>query len=125
MIVNASEVHRYANQLEHAVDNLEPEFEQITERGALNVKRGAQELLRLYFRRRYLVHYYRSISYDMDGPLAAEIGPDASKPQGKMGTGVELGSKNTPPAPHMFPALDKEEPRYRDQLLRAFVRGLR
>jgi hypothetical protein len=123
--VDASDLHRYANQIDHAVTNLEPEFERITERAALNVKNESRRLLRLYFRRRYLKHYYRSIGYDMDGPLVAEIGPDASMPQGKMGPGVEFGSKNTPPAPHMFPALDKEDPKYRDQILRAYVRGLK
>lgn len=123
--VDASDVYRYANQLEHAVTNLEPEFEKITERGALNVKNESRRLLRLYFRRKYLKHYYRSISYDMDGPLAAEIGPDESMPQGGMGPGVEFGSKNTPPAPHMFPALDKEDPEYRARILRAYVRGLK
>jgi hypothetical protein len=123
--VDASEVLLYASQLDHVVDRLEPEFEQITERAALNVKNEARRLLRQYFRRRYLKHYYRSITYDMDGPLAAEIGPDASMPQGGMGTGVEFGSRNTAPAPHMFPALDKEDPKYRDRILRAYVRGLK
>lgn len=123
--VDASEVYQYANQLEHAITNLEPTFEKITERGANNIVRDSRATLRLYIRGRYLKHYPKSINYNMDGPLAAEIGPDASKPQGRMGTGVELGSRNTAPMPHLFPALDKEEPRYRDQLLRAYVRGLK
>lgn len=123
--VDVSEVLQYASQLDHVVTNLEPEFERITERGAVNVKNESRRLLRLYFRRKYLKHYYRAIGYDMDGPLAAEIGPDKDLPQGGMGPGVEFGSKNTAPAPHMFPALAKEEPRYQDAILRAYVRGVK
>lgn len=123
--VDVSEVLQYASQLDHAVPNLEPEFERITERGANNIVRDSRGFLRLYSRGRYLKHYPKSINYDMDSPLAAEIGPDQSKPQGGMGTGVELGSRNTAPMPHMFPALAKEEPRYQDAILRAYVRGLK
>lgn len=125
MIVDKSEVDAYANQLDTVITSLTPEFEQITERGALNIKRESQSLLRLYFRRRYLKHYYNAISYDMISPLEAEIGPDGTKPQGKMGPGVEFGSKNTAPAPHMFPALAKETPNYINQVLRAYVNGLK
>lgn len=126
MSADTSELLAYARHLEFAVTDAEPELRKITERGALNIKRNSQARLRGLSRRRYLKHYYRSLSYDMDDDgMGAEIGPDASKPQGGMGRGVELGSVHTPPFPHLFPSLDEEEPKYLDQVSRALIKALR
>lgn len=125
-LADASELLAYAHQLEHSVTNAEPELSKVVERGALNVKRGAQTLLRSWSQRHYLKHYYRSLSYDMDNDgLGAEIGPDSAKLQGGMGRGVELGSANTRPSPHLFPAFDMEAPRFEEQAARALRRALR
>lgn len=126
MTADASQVYAYANRLEQAITTAEPDLRKITERGALNIKRNSQARLRGISRRHYLKHYYRALSYDMDDDgLGAEIGPDASKLQGKMGRGVEFGSVHTPPFPHLNPSLDEEEPKYLDQVSRALVRALR
>lgn len=34
------------------------------------------------------------------------VGPESGRPQGGMGPGVELGSVNAPPIPHLFDAFD-------------------
>lgn len=126
MSADASEVFAYANHLEQAITTAEPELAKITERGALNIKRNSRGRLRGISRRHYLKHYYRSLSYDVDDDgLGAEIGPDASKLQGKMGRGVELGSVHTQPFPHLFPSLDEEEPKYLDQVSRAIIKALK
>lgn len=116
---DASELLAYARHLDNAFGLAEPELSKVVERGALNVKRDAQTLLRTHSRRRYLQHYYRSISYDMLGPLEAEVGPDASKLQGGMGRGVEFGSAHTGPAPHLLPAFEEEQPRLLEQATNA------
>lgn len=44
-------------------------------------------------------HYPKSITAEMKigTSITAEIGPESSKPQGRMGRGFEFGSKNQPP----------------------------
>jgi hypothetical protein len=126
MSADASEVFAYANHLEQAITTAEPELRKVTERGAFNIKRNSQRRLSGISRRHYLKHYYRALSYDMDDDgLGADIGPDASKPQGKMGRGVEFGSVHTQPFPHLFPSLDEEEPKYLDQVSRAIIQALK
>jgi hypothetical protein len=125
VIVDASELLAFARHVETAVDRAEPQYEQITERAALNVKRGAQDRVQALTRGRYLKHYPRSITYDMLSPLEAEIGPDPAKLQGGMGPGVEFGSKNTAPKPHLHLAFEDEMPRYEEHVLRATMSVLR
>jgi len=120
-----SELLAVANHLNTAVSRAEPELSRVVERGAYNVKRLAQGRLSGLSRRAYLKHYYRSIGYDMLGPLEAEVGPDPAHLQGKMGRGVEFGSAHTPPFPHLLPSADEEEPRFVDQALRVWVRSLK
>lgn len=92
----------YARHLDHSIDDLVPVASKVVERGANNVKRNSRQAIRGSARELYLKHYARAIGYDMDGPLAAEIGPDKSMPQGGMGRGVEFGSSDTPPIPHLL-----------------------
>jgi hypothetical protein len=122
---DTSELWAYAQHLEHALDHAEPALSRVVERGANNVKRAARQAVRGSARELYLKHYGRSISYDMDGPLAAEIGPDSSKPQGGMGRGVEFGSSDTPPIPHLLRSGEDEESRLAEHTLRAIMRALR
>jgi hypothetical protein len=101
----SADVHElldYVRRLDYFPERLEPVASKVIERGANNVKRNARQAVRGSARELYLKHYARSITYDMDGPLAAEIGPDSSKPQGGMGRGVEFGSSDTPPLPHLL-----------------------
>jgi hypothetical protein len=124
---DVSELLQYASHITSAVERATPELSKVVERGAVNVKRGAVNGLRDLHRTsfRHLKHYPRSISYDMLGPLEAEIGPDSAMPQGGMGLGVELGSMHTHPMPHLFPAGDQEKPRLEKQAMLAFVRALK
>lgn len=112
MSADISEVLAYAHQVERAVADAEPELEKIVEQSATNVQRGAKRRLRSWSRGRYLKHYPRSITHEMVDELEAEVGPDASMKQGGMGRGVEFGSVHTPPAPHLLPAADEEEPKF-------------
>lgn len=125
MSADISELLAYAQHLDTAIDRAEDDLFKVVERGALNVKRGAQSRLSGLSRRRYLKHYPRAITYDMVGPLEAEVGPDASKPQGGMGRGVEFGSVHTQPFAHLLPAADEEEPRFGEQSLGILLRSLR
>lgn len=102
MSADVRQLLEYARHLDHAVDRLEQPASKVIQRGANNVKRNSRQAIRGSARQLYLKHYARSIDYEMDGPLAAEIGPDKSKPQGGMGRGVEFGSSDTPPIPHML-----------------------
>lgn len=125
MSADVSELLQYASQIASTADRVEPELSKVVERGGLNVKRESVRIFDSYSRRAYLKHYPRSMSYDMVGPLEVEIGPDASKPQGGMGRGVEFGSVHTEPMPHLFPALDLEVPRVQKRALPILARSMR
>lgn len=120
-----SELLAYASHVATTVERCEDDLSKVVERGALNVKRGAQERVRAGSRGRYLPHYPKAIGYDMLGKLEAEVGPDASKLQGGMGRGVEFGSVHTGPLAHMLPAADEEEPRFGDQIGGIVARSMR
>jgi hypothetical protein len=119
-----SELLAYAHQVEQAVTRAEPDLAQIGEQGIENVRRNARRRLRSWSRGRYLKHYPRSFSNEKVGDLEWEAGPDASKPQGGMGRGVEFGSVHTAPAPHWLPAADEEEPKIEKKVDRAVFRQL-
>ena len=125
MSADTSELRAYAYHLDTAVASCENELSELVEKGAQSVQRAAQSRLRSWSRGRYLKHYRRSFSYEMDGPLEAEVGPDASKPQGRMGRGVEFGSVHTAPAPHWLPAADEVEPRFASQAAGILARSLK
>lgn len=58
-------------------------------------------------------HYPNSIDADLRfslGNIEAEVGPNAGKPQGRMGRGFEFGSVNQPPHLDGLKAVDKLEP---------------
>lgn len=79
------------------------------ERGGKWVVYEARDRLRAQIRGRYLKHYGRSISSETErtaGSVTMIVGPETEKLQGGMGPGVEFGSVNTPPHPHLFSAFD-------------------
>lgn len=82
----------------------------VIERGARNIARTAKQMVSAQITGVFLPHYPKSISSEMTGPLQAEIGPVSAKKQGGMGPGVEFGSINAGPIPHMMPAADQEIP---------------
>lgn len=125
MSADVSELLQYASQIASTADRVTPALSKVVERGALNVKRESIRIFDSYSNRAHLKHYPKSISYDMVNPLEAEIGPDKSKLQGGMGTGVEFGSVHTKPMPHLFPALDLEVPRVQKWALPILARSMR
>lgn len=101
-----------SEDLRKAVENAIPDAKKIAGKGALNVKRKAQRIIRERSKRGYLPHYPRAISYDVDAHgtiVTAEIGPKSEKLQGGLGRLIEEGSVNNAPIPHLSPALDLEE----------------
>lgn len=98
--------------LRKAVENAVPDAKKIAGKGAMNVKREAQRIIRERSKRGYLPHYPRAISYDVTaagGLISAEIGPKTEKLQGGLGKLLENGSIHNAPIPHLSPALDLEE----------------
>ena len=71
----------------------------------------------------YLPHYPSTITHEMTrtvgGALDVEFGPESSRTQGGMGPGVEFGSANTGPRPHLFPAADDVVPQLARELAAA------
>lgn len=122
--VDTSELDALADALDGAFDRAMDQAVAVTKRGAQNIKRDAVDRVTASLSApgvSYLPHYPRSINYEVDESrteVTAEIGPDRARRQGGRGLGVELGSVNTHPIPHMFPAFEDEEPKYRDQLAR-------
>jgi hypothetical protein len=100
----------YARHVGSAVDRAEPELTKLVVQGATTLAATARTLIDALSDGGHLPHYPKSIGFDMVGRLAAEVGPDSSKPQGGMGRGVEFGSVHTGPKPHMLPAADVVEP---------------
>lgn len=119
--IDTSELEQLADDLVDSVDRAMDAAVRVTERGALNIRRDAQDKVRAQISETYLPHYARAITYEVHESglqVWAEIGPESDKPQGGMGPGVEFGSANAPPFPHLFPSLEEEEPRYLRQLAR-------
>lgn len=84
----------------------------LTSKGALNIKNdwraNASGL-------KHAPQYPNSITYDLirsPAEIAAEIGPDKSKPQGALGNLIEYGSSKNPPHLDGARALAAEEPRF-------------
>jgi hypothetical protein len=103
----------FVQDLMNATAHIVPELRAVVVKGAVNVKADARARFAAQERTgKYLKHYARSITFDVtdtaDGG-SAEIGPDKDLIQGAFGPGVEFGSSNHAPMPHLFPALDAEE----------------
>lgn len=100
------------DDLERAAREAVPAAKKVAGKGALQVKKTAQGIVRAASHRNYLPHYPRSISYDVEAHgtlVTAEIGPKTEKLQGGLGRILEEGTVNNPPIPHLSPALDLEE----------------
>ena len=85
----------------------------VVTKGALNIKndwRASASGLK------HAPAYPASITFDVlptATAIAAEIGPDKSKPQGALGNLIEYGSAKNPPHLDGARALAAEEPRFR------------
>lgn len=90
-------------------DSVMDAAEEALEQGGKWVTYQARDLLRGQTTGVYLKHYPRSISSETErsaGIVTMIVGPESGKPQGGMGLGVEYGSSNAPPFPHLNPAFD-------------------
>lgn len=90
-------------------DNAYDAVEDAAERGGKWVTFQARDILRGQISGTYLPHYPRSITDEVErsaGMVSMIVGPESGKPQGDMGLGVEWGSVNAPPFPHLNPAFD-------------------
>lgn len=116
MSIDDSEVRGLAQILVEAAGRSRSEVRKVVARGALNIKRDAQNATK------GLAHapaYPRAISYDtkeLAQTISAEIGPDKEKRQGALGSLIEFGSVNNPPRPHMIPAGEREQPKFEKAL---------
>jgi hypothetical protein len=98
-----------------ASERIVEDGKKIVGKGCLNIKRGAQRVIKEHSKRGYLPHYPRAISYDVtarSADISGEVGPDAAKLQGGLGRLLEDGSVNNAPIPHLSPSLDDELPRF-------------
>lgn len=105
-LVNVSET---AAAIAGLGDNLDEAVEDALDRGGKWVTFQARDLLRGQTSGTYLPHYPRSITHEVEsggGVYSMIVGPETGKPQGGMGLGVEWGSVNAPPFPHLNPAFD-------------------
>lgn len=107
-IIDASQVQKVAVELSAASAAALPKAAAVAGRGAMNVKKTAQSLAP---KGPHTPHYARSISYDVTTTatgVQAEIGPDKNRRQGPLGNIFEYGTGDTPPRPHLGPALEAE-----------------
>jgi hypothetical protein len=112
MGAKATGLKELSEDLQKAVKEAIPGAKKIAGKGAMNVKKEAQRIIRERSRRGYLPHYPKAISYDVDASgslVTAEIGPKTERLQGGLGKLLENGSIHNAPIPHLSPALDLEE----------------
>lgn len=116
---DVSEVLEFAATLSGAGARAKREIDRVIKRGAQNIMTDARKRVRSQIRGLYLPHYASSITYEMlslPEVATAEIGPEQSRggmgrEQGAFGPGIEFGSANHAPIPHLIPAFEKEVPR--------------
>lgn len=90
-------------------ENAYDAVEDALDRGGKWVTFQARDLLRGQTAGTYLPHYPSSITSETErsaGMVSMIVGPETGKPQGGMGLGIEWGSVNAPPFPHLNPAFD-------------------
>ncbi|MEU5156750.1 hypothetical protein [Glycomyces sp. NPDC021274] len=105
-LVNVSET---AAAIARLGENAYDAVEDAAERGGQWVTFQARDILRGQTSGTYLPHYPRSITAEVErsaGMVSMIVGPETGKPQGGMGLGIEWGSVNAPPFPHLNPAFD-------------------
>ncbi len=115
MGAKASGLTALSADLRDAADGAVEQAKKVVGKGCMNIKKEAQRIIRANSPRGYLPHYPRAISYEVKAAgtvVSGEIGPDASRMQGGLGSLIENGSVNNAPIPHLAPAIEAEEPRF-------------
>lgn len=123
---DVTELADLAEDLRGAGQRFSDQVPRILKRGANNIKKDAKARLGSQISGVYLPHYPRAITYDITtahqgSRVTAEIGPETDKLQGGMGPGVEFGSANHAPIPHLTPAFEAEVPKTQAQLQAAAI----
>lgn len=111
-MIDTHELDEWARVLAGVGEATTEKGKRLLSRGALNIKKDARTNAP---KGRWTPTYYLSITYDVTsgtGWSEAEIGPRHDGPQWGLGNILEYGTPNTPPQPHLEPALDTEAPRY-------------
>lgn len=88
-------------------------------RAAKAVEESAQRIeddARANAPRKRLPHYARTITHDVTiggGMIVGEIGPDREvNPSADLFWVLEVGRSHSAPRPHLWPAADREEPKF-------------
>ena len=108
-------------------DKINDEGEKIVGKGMSNIKKGAQQRVRVE-RWAHLPHLARSFSYDVTrrgDRIRGEAGADMEKLQGKLDVYVENGTAHTPANAHWTRSFDAELPnfeRYAEEFLARLLR---
>lgn len=108
--IDLHEVRALATDLGKASGAVEKEADRVLERGALGVKNKMVEDAQARHQG-HAKHFSRSISYDPDGHLGYEIGPDKERRQGALGNLLYFGSRNNAPTLDIEAGLIEEEPK--------------
>ena len=90
-------------------DTIMEPLEDALDRGGKWVTYEARDRLRGMITQTYLPHYLRTITSETErspGMVSMIVGPESDRKQGGMGPGIEFGSVNAPPFPHLFGAFD-------------------
>lgn len=113
------EVNELAVDLAAAGQLIRPAAEKAVRVGALKIKKGAASRIRSASEAGHIPGYPASITYDVESRpfgVSAEIGPDKDRNQGALGNLLEYGTSDTPPIPHLQPALEAEAPIFAQKL---------
>jgi hypothetical protein len=116
-----------ATFLDELGEQLMDDVEDALEAGGKRVVYQSRDLLRAQgVTGTFLPHYFRAITSETDRyatHIDLVVGPESGLPQGGMGPGVELGSVNTGPKPHLYKAFDDRVDGILDQVARVAVHG--
>jgi hypothetical protein len=124
--VDMTEVNALAADLVASSFKVLPGAEKVIDVGAAKVKKSAAKRIKAADRAGRLPGYPSSITYDTGTAgtkVGAVIGPDKDRNQGPLGNVLEYGTSDTPPIPHLQPALEAEAPVV-EQLLAELVVGI-
>lgn len=124
---DSPDLEKLLTDLTQAPVRIGPAVRAVVNRGAFNIKNDARARFEDQRVGDYLPHYSRAITYDVSivgHTVSAQVGSEVDKVQGPFGPGIEYGSVNHAPMPHLNPALDAEAPRLVAQIGDAAVRVL-
>lgn len=107
-------LNQLRRELAELPDKILDEGEKIVGRGMLNIKKGAQQRVRVN-RWAHLPHLARSFSYDVTKNrrlIRGEAGADREKLQGELDIYVDQGTVHNAASNHWGRAFDEELPKF-------------